>query len=308
MKFQTKSNGVFDIRIAPDQSRFACALIGSPLKVYALPSGAELLSINDSNYDSVWSVDWKPVGNGQYLFAGYGENGYLRIFDGTGKSIVQSKHRSEGGKDAAQIHSNSVDCLRVMGDTLVSVSSDRCFNLLSLANLIEGSKFVYNRKQEQHVQYLVPLRRCCQLSSTRIAATTIADEIIILDRTQTDRVIVIPGKDEKFAGLTRRSDNELITVSWDGKMKFWDVASEAVLQEIDLGGPSHQVTVVGNQIVHTAGEKIVFRNAVTLEIQSEVRVHDEKVSCFDVSNDGKWIVSGDDSGLVAITAIERIAP
>jgi WD40 repeat protein len=303
MKFQTKSNGVFDIRIAPDQSRFACALIGSPLKVYALPSGAELLSINDSNYDSVWSVDWKALGNGQYLFAGYGENGYLRIFDGNGKSVIQSKHRSDGGKDAAQIHSNSVDCLRVIGETLVSVSSDRCINLLSLANLIEGSKFVYDRKQEQRLQYILPLHRCCRLSSTLIAITTDADEIIVLDRTKTDRITVIPGKDEKFSGIARRSDNELITVSWSGKMKFWDLSTESVLQEIALEGPSRQVSVIGNQIVHTAGEKIVFRDAVSLEIQSELRVHDQNVRCFDLTNDGKWIVSGDDGGLVAITPI-----
>lgn len=304
MKIDTQSVSVFDVRIAPDQQRFACALVSAPVKVFALPDGEELLAVKDAHYDSAWSVDWLKEKSKTYLLAGYGENGYLRILDDTGKNVLKYSTRSSdfGYPDAAQLHTDSIQCIRVVGQELISVAHNGSMVKFPLEQAKTGT-FKFKDSLLHYKKLKSTLRDVCLWQDGQVFVCNDAGKILLIDLKKWTNPRSWVAHDAEVISLAKLNHDLLISAGWDDKIKVWNVAEKAVVREFEVSESVNKVFALNGKIVHNDGPKILVKDAESFATLQEINSHESEVLTFDLTRDGKTLVSGDDEGMVCITSL-----
>jgi WD40 repeat protein len=302
-KIETESCSIFDIKISPSQDSFAAALIEAPVKVFAIATGAELLSISDAYGDSAWTVDWSAVDNNLFLFAGYGTSGYVKIFDSEGKSVLSCIKQSKdfGSPDAAQLHSNSIWRIKVIDNVLYTVSDDcKMFRTKLLWN---GTYFEYNRSTPKCLDCSF-VDRYYEFIQWNNNFGLLASEAIFLVNLKTMKIeATFKGHLRKVISLAKIDSERFISSSWDNTLKIWDFNTGEIVKNISLQETVYKVLVVNNRLFHSEGHLIFERDVATFDIIQSYDFHKYTVKTFDITSDGKIMISGDDNGVVFVSAL-----
>jgi|GEM_PF-2700882 len=309
MKINTHSNSVFDIRIAPDQKKFACSLIDAPLKIFDLESGEVLASHTDINGDSSWSLDWFQFEEKEFIVSGYGNYGYVRIIDSNGndKLAYVKKSPDFGYPNAAQLHSNSVWKIRVIGNQSFSVSDDGTLTRLDLEFNPEKEMFNYTRKHEKRLSIYGKLHDFCQFVENQFL---IGQREVIgatpQKRFSASSAGLYLGHTDRVVSICKLNDTQFLSGSWDKTIKLWTIGQREPVRSIDLDDVVYNLTMLDNKLIHTCGKSIVVRDHKNLEVITKIDLSDATLRCFDISKDKKTLVAGDEEGMVYIVNIDNV--
>ena len=303
IKIETNSISVFDLKISPAQNSFAAGLIEAPLKVYSIADGKELLSIKDRKYDSAWAVDWYMQNDSTYLLAGYGTNGYIRIFDSAGENVLRylRNSRDVGFPDAASMHTNSIWRIKVIGDQLFSVSDDKKMSSLKLA--WNGTHFEFGGGCAKYLVVNKPVYEFLHWKKNT-GFITDDDGTIYQVHLRTMKIITsFQGHTNRVVSLAKMDEKHLISFSWDKSIKLWDITTGEIIKELVLENAGYKIMVFQNSIFHTDGNYIVERDKETWEKISEHQHHKCELRIFDITSDGEKMVLGYNDGVIVIISL-----
>lgn len=303
MKINTHSNSVFDLRISPDQDKFACSLIDAPLKIFSLETGELLASHTDSNMDSSWSLDWFKFEEKEFIVSGYGDSGYIRIIDTSGKDKLAYLRKSEdfGYPDAAQLHSNSVWKVRIINNESYSVADDGTFSKLTLVFNPEKETFNYTRALEKRVAInRSRLYDFCVLNEHQFLLANDNDIFETTKRFSRSCMGLYQGHTNRVISVCKLNDQQFLSSSWDKTIKLWTIGKYEPVSSIDLDEVAWNLRISDNKLFHTEGKAIIIRNIESLEITEKIDLSEADLRCFDLSEHKKTLVAGDEAGNVYI--------
>lgn len=308
IKIETDSMSIHDIKISPNQDKLACALIEAPLKVFDITSGKEIISYKDSNYDSAWSIDWHKVKEEEFVLAGYGNSGYMRIIDLEGEDRLKYGRSSSdyGYPDAAQLHSDSVWKLRVLNDQSYSVSDDGSFTRLNLI-LNKDGFFTYSRKNEKRLSIYGSLYDICFFDQHYII---IAKNNLLIKLSQekfsAKGLLFFNEHQDRVVSVCKLNDQKIISGSEDKTMKIWDIHDENSEQTIKLDSTPYCLMSSNDHIFHISKNKVIIRQKTDFSIIETIVFGTANLMTFDVSNDLKTIVAGDEDGVIYIIKPKKL--
>lgn len=306
MKINTNSNSVFDIRISPDQKMFACSLIDAPLKIYSLESGELLASHADINGDSSWSLDWLKYEEQEFVISGYGTTGYIRIIDcaGNDKLTYAKKSPDFGYPNAAQLHSNSVWKIRVIGNQSFSVSDDGSFTRLDLEYNPEKGTFNYTRKLEKRLSIYGNLHDFCHFEDNQFLIAQREDIYSTpKNKFSASSAGLYLGHSNRVVSICKLNDTQFLSSSWDNTIKLWNIGKREPVRSIDVDDIGYNLTVLDAFVLHTSGKSIAVRKVENLELIKNIDVSDAALKCFDITTDRQTLIAGDEEGMAFVVNI-----
>jgi len=298
MKIETNATSAFDIKISPSQTKIACALIGHPLSILDIKTGEVLVNYTDRNYDSAWTVDWYKHNDKEYVVSGYGTGGYVRIIGEEGKDMLKYTRKSTdyGYPDAAQLHSNSIWKLVIVDNYSYSVSDDGTIARLQLE--FREDAFVYTRKHEKKTLIWGNIYNILPFDSDHLVIA-IGHDIAKIRILQKKFLNTYSEHNGRVRSLCKLSERTFVSASEDHSIKLWDIDKEEALKTIQLDATPTQVKCFNDYLIHSQGNQLVIRNK-DLELVKEITLVAEKIICFDLTNDGKTLVVGDENGNIFI--------
>ena len=303
MKLNSQAMDVFDIRISLNQDKFACSLIESPLKIFDLTSGELIAQHVDSNYDSSWSLDWFQINKEEFLVSGYGNNGYVRIIDSQGKDRLKYARKSDdiGYPDAAQLHSNSVWKIRTINGECFSVADDGVMARLKLDYDASKNSFKYTRKHETRLPIYGKLYDFCQFHENHFL---IAHKNGIYEtakkRFSSSCAGYYKGHSNRVISVCKLNDKQFVSSSWDKTIILWNIDQYSPLESFKTSNAAYNLLVKNGQVFHADGGSIVIRGIKDLKVVDNIKITEKKLKCFDITDDLKTIVAGDERGNIFI--------
>lgn len=238
-----------------DNSKIAVAAIESPLKIYDAKTLAPLHDIKDRNYDSAFSVGWdKDSGN---LVAGYGENGYVRIFDNKGKDLVENSH-SRAADYAANLHSNGVSS---------TIVSSKYF----INGAMNGNVSLWLKEIDKNGNY--PFSK----SSTVQRLKGFGKQIYAMSLSANETMLAVAGE--------------------NGKIKVVEVADGSVKLSFDCEWPQHLSFINGNTelMAYRHGEGIKIWPLIPKSTPRVITIKEDYYKA-DYNNKNNYYVFGDSQG------------
>jgi WD40 repeat protein len=305
LRINTGGASVLCLKISPSQDYFACGLEESPLKVYNILTGEEIIAFSDAHYDSVSALGWKEWGTECYVVAGYAQSGYLRIVNLQGENALKytAKNSSDYGfPSAAQLHSKRVNSLEIIDNQVFTASEDK--NLVRFSLEKKGEYFAYTRQQEKRARigHLVKIwdqDRLLVLNSWQI----IGEITYVVSLVQANTFKTLKKWSlfrQEVVDFAKLSDTTFVFAGNENKLWVWDWETNQIINECKTQKVPRHFRVLGEQIFHSEGQEIVVRNSKTLEKINVVNTFSKNISAMDISKDGRIIVAGDEDGDIFI--------
>ncbi|MEQ8924281.1 MAG: caspase family protein [Fulvivirga sp.] len=276
-----------DFDISPDNKYLAKAKVGSTVRIWEIQSGRIVNELR-GHEKAVLSVKYSH--DGKFIATG-GADGRVKLWAAnTGNLLATLKGHREVvfdlsfSNDDKKLISGSWD-----GTAIVWNLADN--SLEEVYRFNEGSPFQVNFYRDDIYALMARLDKTLSLYEldSKSSVTSFVGHTDIIHSID-------------------HHENTLVSVSWDGTIKAWDILTGLQIWRNKDPLPKYAVDIdSNNKIVATSGESRIIQllNLENGSLISRLSGHQAPVTDIKFTNNGKWLVSSSEDGMIKIWDLEN---